>query len=236
MFKSLAERTVTKMACLDPIESHYRLVPYVAKRFLGVASAKGESFEDIVQSGYIGLLYAHRTFDPDMSIKFSTYAISVIIRTIRNHLRDQGGRVYIPRPIRDYVDRIHRLGLHDESAEVIAEKFNITLRWAKRTLAALHAIQTYSLDRPAYLDGKPVNLYDYHVCESDFSSAVVNDFLDTLPPRERTILQMYMSGRRQHEIGQHVSLGQVAVSRTLKRIGIKLKQYLEGDDLHERSS
>ena len=101
--KLLRARAGDAQARDELVEENLPLVRFLTKRFVG----RGAEGEDLFQYGCIGLLKAIDRFDPDYSVRFSTYAVPVILGEIRRYLRDDGP-LHVSRTIHDNARRVER--------------------------------------------------------------------------------------------------------------------------------
>lgn len=204
------------------IVANMRLVLSVIKRFW----AKRKCADDVFQAGMIGLIKSVDNFDLSVGVKFSTYAVPMIMGEIKRHLRD-GNSLRVPRSIRDtaYLALKTRTELEkdddDVSMEKIADKMNVAL---SEVVYALDAISdTVSLFDPVYNKaGDELLLVDQigdekNVEENWAESVALSNALSTLSERERKIVMMrYFEGKTQTEISAEVGISQAQVSRLEK--------------------
>ena len=134
------------------IQGNLRLVLSVIRRF----SNHNENLDDLFQIGCIGLMKSIDNFDPTIGVKFSTYAVPMIIGEIRRYLRDNSS-YRIPRSLRDTAykaihakELLSRTSTHEPTLEEIAKECELTV---EEIVYALDAIQTpLSLFDPVYTD------------------------------------------------------------------------------------
>ncbi|HEY3415389.1 MAG TPA: sigma-70 family RNA polymerase sigma factor, partial [Armatimonadota bacterium] len=132
--------------------AHLELVHSVARRFMGL----GESLEDLVQEGSIGLLNAVDLFDPDRGVKFSTYACHLIIGQIQHYLRDRGRLIRQPAWVQELNTKVARateqlfqqLG-RDPQVEEIAAHLHLTEDVVQNVISARELNRVLSLSAPA---------------------------------------------------------------------------------------
>ncbi len=210
-----------------------RLVLSVIKRFWGAKS----SSDDVFQAGVIGLIKAIDNFDLNVGVKFSTYAVPMIIGEIKRHLRD-GNSLRIARSIRDRAYQIlkTRSELEKENKEAgleqIAEVMNLKL---SEVVYALDAISdTVSLYDPVYnKSGDTLMLMDQlgdekNTDENWTERVALDTALQALPEREkRIIILRYYEGKTQTEISKEVGISQAQVSRLEKNALKEIKSYIQ---------
>ena len=204
------------------IVANMRLVLSVIKRFW----AKKANQDDVFQAGCIGLIKAIDNFDLKFEVKFSTYAVPMIIGEIKRYLRD-GNSLRVPRSIRDTaylalktrgeLEKEHK----DASLENIAEVMNVAVT---EVVYALDAISdTVSLYDPVYgQDDDALLLMDQlgdgkNTDENWTEKVALDSAMDRLGEREKRIIYLrYYEGKTQTEISQEVGISQAQVSRLEK--------------------
>ena len=205
------------------------LIYSVAKRFLG----RGVEMEDLFQIGSIGLLKAVDHFDPSYEVRFSTYAVPMIVGEIKRFLRDDG-ILKVSRSLKENCGRIYQakeklekeLGREPGLDEIAAE---VELSLEEVILALESTAEVESLHKTIYQgDGNDISLMD-RLPENGQEQALDRIFLDemlqSLDARERQLIGMrYFQNRTQTEIAAELGVSQVQVSRMEKRILKKLKE------------
>ena len=204
------------------VVGNMRLVLSLVKRFW----AKRANADDVFQAGCIGLLKAIDNFDLRVGVKFSTYAVPMIMGEIKRYLRD-GNSLRVSRSIRDTAYRVLKtresIEEKDEEAtiEKIAETMNVAL---KEVVYALDAISDpVSLFEPVFnQSGDALMLMDQIYDEKNNDEvwtehAALSEAMTRLGERERTILVLrYYEGKTQTEISDEVGISQAQVSRLEK--------------------
>lgn len=215
------------------IYGNLRLVLSVMHRFLN----RYPNAEDLFQVGCVGLIKAIDNFDMTLNLKFSTYAVPMIIGEIRRFLRDNNS-VRVTRSMRDLAyqalktrDRLEGQLNREPTVEEIAKELNESF---KNVSIALDAIsEPMSLYDPIYNDDSDTislleQVSDTSCDENDFSTKVsIKEALKQLPPKEREILEMrYFMGKTQIEISKTVGISQAQVSRLEKNALLSVKKAL----------
>jgi len=202
---------------------HEPLVRYVARRFMG----RGREMEDLYQLGRLGLHKAVKNFDTGYSVKFSTYAVPLIMGEIRRFLRDDG-QIHISRSIRENSVRVARL--IEESGEnmpvsEMAEKLGLT---KEETVLAMEAGRSVrSLSEPIGDDG---GLLLQDTIGSDSTEEVLgrmalDEMLSRLPPFEKELIERrYFLEQTQTSIAKELGMTQVQISRLESRILKRLRE------------
>ena len=212
------------------IVANMRLVLSIIKRFW----AKRINSDDVFQAGMIGLIKSVDNFDLSVGVKFSTYAVPMIIGEIKRFLRD-GNSLRISRSIRDtaYLALKTRgeLEKNDEEAslENIASAMNVAV---SEVVYALDAISdTVSLYDPVFnKNGDTLLLMDQisdekNTDENWTESAAITTAIETLGEREKKIIYLrYFEGKTQTEISKSVGISQAQVSRLEKNALREIKQ------------
>ena len=200
---------------------------YIVKRFLG----RGAEYDDLFQWGCLGLVKAIDRFDPDYPVRFSTYAVPVIMGEIRRSLRDDGP-VHVSRTIHEQARRIdafikqygsenHRTPEIDEIAGALGmDREGVVLAMNSRR-------QVRSLSEPVAGE-EGLRLMD--VLGVDTMPRVDNrltlaNMLRDLPDRDRAIIvRRYFQSHTQTQIARDMGLTQVQVSRLESRILKRMRQ------------
>lgn len=215
------------------IVANLRLVLSVVHRF----GAKGERADDMFQVGCVGLMKSIDNFDQSLNVKFSTYAVPMIVGEIRRYLRDNNS-VRVSRSLRDVAYRalqakeeLSKNQFKEPSLDEIAKKIDVPL---KTVTFALDAISdTVSLEDPVYSDGSDsLALLDQiadtkHTDENIFENISLKDAIKTLSDREREILLMrYYVGKTQTEVSSEIGISQAQVSRLEKTALKTIKEFM----------
>lgn len=211
------------------IDGNLRLVLSIIQRF----TARGENLDDLFQVGCIGLIKAVDNFNTDLDVKFSTYAVPMIIGEVRRYLRDNNA-VRVSRSVRDLAYKA--LGAREALSKTMAKEPSIdeiAAELAKsgdrhtkeEIISALEAIvEPISLYEPVYSDGSSDSLYIMDQI-SDLScndevwleSIALKEALKHLSERERLIIRMrFFRGKTQMEIAAEIGISQAQVSRLEK--------------------
>ncbi|MDY2590889.1 MAG: RNA polymerase sporulation sigma factor SigG [Agathobacter sp.] len=215
------------------IQGNLRLVLSVIKRFHN----NNENVDDLFQIGCIGLMKSIDNFDPTMGVKFSTYAVPMIIGEVRRYLRDNSS-YRLPRSLRDTAyNAIHtkellsRTATHEPTLEEISKECEIPV---DDIVYALDAIQTpLSLFDPIYTDGGDAlyvmdQIADKKNKEENWISeiALVNA-MDRLNDRDQEIIKMrFFEGKTQIEVADEIHISQAQVSRLEKNALKSMHNYL----------
>jgi len=215
------------------IRGNLRLVLSVIQRF----SNRGENVDDLFQVGCIGLIKALDNFDISQNVRFSTYAVPMIIGEIRRYLRDNNS-IHVSRSLRDTAYKA--LQARDRLATELGREPNIT-ELAKHMdlprediVQALEAIQDpVSLFEPVFNDGgDAVFVMDQVKNEKDADDSwlegiSIKEAMRRLSDRERRILKMrFFEGRTQMEVAGEVGISQAQVSRLEKSALSMMRKYV----------
>lgn len=204
------------------IKANLRLVLSVIKRFW----RKKANSDDVFQAGCIGLIKAIDNFDTSFNVKFSTYAVPMIIGEIKRYLRD-GNSMRVARSIRDtaYQALKAREELERREEEVTLEKIALEMNAEVSEVAyALDAISdTVSLYDPVFdKDGDELLLVDQigddkNTDEKWTENVALDSALSVLDKREQKVIYLrYFEGKTQTEISEQVGISQAQVSRIEK--------------------
>lgn len=215
------------------ISGNLRLVLSVIQRF----NNRGEYVDDLFQVGCIGLIKAIDNFDLNQNVKFSTYAVPMIIGEIRRYLRDNTP-IRVSRSLRDIAYKVlqvrdvlaNKLSREPSVGEIAGE---LDLK-REEIIFALDAIQEpVSLFEPIYHDGgDPIFVMDQisdekNVDERWLEILSIKEALTRLGEREKLILTMrYYRGKTQMEVAEEIGISQAQVSRLEKAALGQLKKYV----------
>lgn len=200
-----------------------RLVLSIIQRFGG----RKESPDDLFQVGCIGLIKAVDNFNIDLNVKFSTYAVPMIIGEIRRYLRDNNA-IRISRSMRDLAYRslsvreeISREKQTDPTPDEIAEKLGESREAVVRAMEAI--IEPISLYEPVFTEnGDSLYVIDQlaDIGASDeawLEKIALAEALESLGERERRIIDMrFYKNKTQMEIAEEIGISQAQVSRLEK--------------------
>lgn len=222
-----------KAAREELIVGNLRLVLSIIQRF----NPKGESANDLFQVGCIGLIKSIDNFNLEFDVKFSTYAVAMIIGEIRRYQRDNNS-VRISRSVRDLAYRalqvkeeISRNEQREATIKEIAERLGES---EKSVGAAMEAIvEPVSLYDSVYNDGED-SVYvidklsdDTNVSEDWVESISLRDALKRLNERELGIItRRFYKGKTQMEIAEEIGISQAQVSRLEKGAIDKLRKFM----------
>ncbi len=220
-----------KAARDELVKGNLRLVLSVIQRF----SNRGENLDDLFQVGCIGLIKAIDNFDTGMDVKFSTYAVPMVIGEIRRYLRDNNS-VRVSRSMRDTAykamqikERVMGEQGREPGVEEIAKELNIP---KEDVVLALEAIaEPVSLYEAVYSDGgDTIYVMDQIGDNNDDSNwldeILLREEIKNLSPREKRILTLrFMQGKTQMEVAQEVGISQAQVSRLEKGAMNKIKNH-----------
>ena len=215
------------------IKGNLRLVLSVIQRF----SSSNENVDDLFQIGCIGLIKAIDNFDVTQNVKFSTYAVPMILGEVRRYLRDNNS-IRVSRSLRDTAykalyarDALTKKNLREPTIMEIADEVGIS---KEEITYAMDAIQTpVSLYEPVYTDGgDPLCVMDQisdkkNREENWIEQLSLNEAMKRLPERERHIIDMrFFEGKTQTEVAEEVGISQAQVSRLEKNALKAMRNYL----------
>ena len=211
-----------KKAREDLISGNLRLVLSVIQRFTN----RGENLDDLFQVGCIGLIKAIDNFDTNHDVRFSTYAVPMIIGEVRRYLRDNNP-IRVSRSLRDTAyhamqikERLSNEKGYEPTVEEIAKEMNLK---KEDVVIALEAVvDPVSFYEPVYSNGgDTIFLMDQigsNESDSDWVNEIVlKESIKNLPEREKKILSMrFMRGMTQTEVANEIGISQAQVSRLEK--------------------
>jgi len=216
------------------VNGNLRLVLSVIQRFTN----RGEYVDDLFQVGCIGLMKAIDNFDLGQNVKFSTYAVPMIIGEIRRYLRDNNP-IRVSRSLKDIAykalqvrDTLVKKNSREPSINEIAEALDIP---REQIVFALDAIQEpISLFEPIYHDGgDPIFVMDQIGDEKNVDSSwlekiAIKEALNKLNQREKHILTLrFFDGKTQMEVADEIGISQAQVSRLEKAALHHMRKYVQ---------
>lgn len=222
-------RNGDKKARDELINGNLKLVLSVIQRFTN----RGEPLDDLFQVGCIGLIKAIDNFDIDLGVRFSTYAVPMIIGEVRRYLRDNNA-VRVSRSMRDTAYRAIQVREslankldREPTVEEIAKELDMK---KENVVIALEAIvEPVSLYEPVYNDGGEAiyvmdQIGDKNTADSWMDEILLRDSIRGLSDREKRILNLrFMLGKTQTEVAEEVGISQAQVSRLEKGALKKIK-------------
>lgn len=223
-----------KQAREEYIRGNLRLVLSVIQRF----SNSGENVDDLFQIGCIGLMKAIDNFNPDLMVKFSTYAVPMILGEVRRYLRDYNSSIRVSRSLRDTAykaiyakEQLTKKNNREPTVMEIAEEVGLS---KEDVVFALDAIQSpVSLYEPVYSDGGDTlyvmdQISDQKNREENWIQEIsLKEALNRLPSREKHIIELrFYEGKTQMEVAEEIHISQAQVSRLEKNALKSMKAYL----------
>lgn len=204
------------------INCNLRLVLSIAQRY----AHKVDNLDDIFQIGCVGLIKATDNFSVEVGVRFSTYAVPMILGEIRRYLRE--GSIRVSRGVRDVAykalqtrERLERESVDEASINMIAEEMNLPVY---KVLYCLDAItEPISLSEAVYSDEEDSlslqdNIADTKCSENVWAENIsLFDALNALEDKEKSIvMKRYFEGKTQNEVSKEIGLSQAQVSRIEK--------------------
>ncbi len=215
------------------IQGNLRLVLSVIQRF----NNRGENLDDLFQVGCIGLIKAIDNFDLSQNVKFSTYAVPMIVGEIRRYLRDNNP-IRVSRSLRDIAykalqvrDQLTNKNTKEPSINEISNELGIS---REEVVFALDAIQDpISLFEPIYHDsGDAIYVMDQVSDEKNqdeiwLENIALQEAMQKLNEREKLILNLrFFEGKTQMEVAQEIGISQAQVSRLEKNALSHMRKYI----------
>lgn len=212
------------------INGNLRLVLSVIQRFTG----RGENLDDLFQVGCIGLIKSIDNFDITQNVRFSTYAVPMIIGEIRRYLRDNNS-IRVSRSIKDTAykamqvkERLASKNQNEPTVQEIAKELGISV---EEVVIALESIVSpISLYDPVYTDGgDTIYVLDQVGDNNDdrnwLDEIALKEAIKNLSEREKNILSLrFMQGKTQMEVSEEIGISQAQVSRLEKSALQRIRQ------------
>ncbi|MEF9952735.1 MAG: RNA polymerase sporulation sigma factor SigF [Clostridium sp.] len=215
------------------VKSNIGLIASIAKKFLN----RGYEYEDLFQLGSIGMIKAIKNFNDQFNVKFSTYAVPMIMGEIKRFLRDDG-LIKVSRSLKETAKKVKMT--KERMAKELGRE--ATLDEISKDMCISQEDILLSLEsttRPEYLyetihqdDGSPVLLIDKIGVDKDYGSEVVDkialkDCISKLDSRSRQVIMLrYFKDMTQNQIAEILGISQVQVSRIEKKVLKILKEGL----------
>ncbi|NLK43080.1 MAG: RNA polymerase sporulation sigma factor SigG [Tissierellia bacterium] len=215
------------------IQGNLRLVLSIIQRF----NRRGEHVDDLFQVGCIGLIKAIDNFDLSQNVRFSTYAVPMIIGEIRRYLRDNNS-IRVSRSLRDIAyralqarEQLINKNSKEPTIYEIAEELNLP---KEEVVFALEAIQEpISLFEPIFHDsGDAIYVMDQVKDEKAedevwLSQIALREAIEKLNNREKQILNLrFFEGKTQMEVAEEIGISQAQVSRLEKNALRQMRKYI----------
>jgi RNA polymerase sporulation-specific sigma factor len=221
-----------RVAREELISGNLRLVLSVIQRFTN----RGENLDDLFQIGCIGLIKAIDNFDPIHEVRFSTYAVPMIIGEMRRYLRDNNS-IRVSRSMRDTAykamqvkERLTNKFLREPTIEEIAKELELPKEDVVLSLEAI--VEPVSLYEPVYSDGgDTIYVMDQVGDKNDdvnwLNEISLKDALEKLSNREKKILSLrFFDGKTQMEVASEIGISQAQVSRLEKGALDRIKKQI----------
>ena len=217
------------------VQGNLKLVLSILKKFIN----KYENLDDLFQIGCIGLLKAIDNFDLSHEVKFSTYAVPMILGEVKRYIRDNTSCIRVSRSTKDLAYKVIKMKeehLQTTGEEIqnedIARKLGVQLYDVINALESLK--EPISMFEPIYNDGgDTIYLYDQIEDKSNSSTELstklaISAAIDNLNSREKYILdERFITGKTQMEIAKELNISQAQVSRLEKGAIKQLKKVLK---------
>ena len=215
------------------VEKNIALVKSLVKKFLN----RGYEYEDLFQLGSIGLVKAIYNYNPSYNVRFSTYAVPMIIGDIKRFLRDDS-MIKVSRSLKELVTKANAAKEYlkaelkrEPTIQEIAENIEsspdeiIYAMEAVRAPTSIYDVIYEDDDNPILLIDKVSEEYSQE--DEAMVRLTLKDLLSKLEKRERTIIVMrYFQDKTQSEIAKLLDISQVQVSRIEKRILKKMREMI----------
>lgn len=223
------------------IVNHINLVRFLASKFKN----RGESLEDLIQVGTIGLIKAIDRFDPERGLEFTTYATPTIMGEIKRHFRDKGWSVRVPRRLQELSAKVNQatdeLTNQLQRSPSVAEIADYLGSSVDEVLEAMESSSAYSSvpleGGGSGEDDESPSVIDHYATEDPDLAAsddriVLEQAIADFSPREQDIIKMrFEQGLTQVEIAEREGISQVQVSRLLRRALRRLQDKIDPEGL-----
>lgn len=211
------------------VTMHLPLVQHLARRYQG----RGESLEDLVQVGTVGLLQAVDRFDPDRGTELSTFATPTILGEIRRHFRDRTWAVRVPRGLQELQARVTAMAdtltrelQRPPTVRELADALDVSTDHVLEALEARHAYSTDSIDG----DPDDASAWSDRLGWTDPAFDAIEErealrpLLQALSARDQRIIALrFGQNMSQARIAEELGISQMQVSRLLARALAELR-------------
>ena len=209
------------------IECNMPLVKSIAKRFYGRLE-----FDDLLQLGCMGFIKAINNFDPSFEVRFSTYAVPMIMGEIKRFIRDDGS-IKVSRALKTlslkisrYVEEFKNAHLREPSLEEISSALAVDMNdivFALDASKMVVSIYAESEENGGELIDRLVT--NEHASDEALDKILMKEIISTLPEREKKIIILrYFRDKTQSEVAKEMGVSQVQVSRLEGKILQKIKE------------
>lgn len=216
------------------IVGNLRLVLSVIQKFSG----RGENADDLFQVGCVGLIKAIKNFDLSVGVKFSTYAVPMIIGEIRRYLRDYNS-IRVSRSLKDIAYKalqtkeiLMRESSTEPTLEQIAQKMEMDVKQISNALDAIQ--EPISLYEPVFSDGTDTlfvmdQVSDKKSLDENWIEEIsLREAISKLSGREKSIIMLrFFQGRTQMEVASEIGISQAQVSRLEKNAIQRIRKGFE---------
>ncbi len=222
------------------IVSHLNLVRFLASKFKN----RGESLDDLIQVGTIGLIKAIDRFEPERGLECTTYATPTIMGEIKRHFRDKGWSVRVPRRLQELSAKVNQATdeltkdlQRSPSVDEIAASLGVTVDEVLEAMESSSAYSSVPLEGGGSGDQDAPSVIDHYATEDQDLLAsddrmVIEDTIGSFSPREQEVLKMrFQDGLTQVEIAKRLGVSQVQVSRFLRRTLKKVQDRIDPEGL-----
>lgn len=217
----------------EDITKHRGMVYKLASKYIRQVRDPAIDFDDLLSEAYLALTKAYERFDPSKGFAFSTFAFTTVSGYLQSFIDRKGSQIRFPAHVVLLGNRINRLDLAEKPADEIAQQLDLSVEQVKAALDYLKKRLTPSLDRP--MTNSATNTPDQ---ETDMSSAVgqeddlsrmfVQEFLDTLCPKNRAVAELLMQGYNRRQIGKMQDVSHQAIWQRLEKIKTEYLKFEQG--------
>ncbi|WP_338841966.1 sigma-70 family RNA polymerase sigma factor [Paenibacillus glucanolyticus] len=225
----------------EDIEKHNGMVHRLAGRYHRQVLDPAIDYEDLVAEAQIGLLKAYERFDPKKGYAFSTFAFATVAGYLQNFLARRGTRIRFPAHAVTLANKIYREGLEIEPLEKIAKLLGKPVSYVQTAMEYLASLNIYEIDRPQtnYMsgtEGEKSNSHFLVISEDDNSLVFVDEFLSTIKPRDREVVELVMKGFNYRQIGNMAGVSHQAIWNRMKKIKDYYIKFDQGQTIRKKGS
>lgn len=211
-------------------EKHKRFITRLTTRYRAKGMNIGLDFEDVRGLVYVGFVKSYYQFDQERGNKFVTLLAAHVFGEVSKGMRDYGHNVHFTRVVKDAAMSVFKNEWQKERPEYIAEQLEITYQEATEALTYL-GYTSKSFDAPSInpTDNSETSYHDLYGKTQDHFPIYWNEFVSNLNDEEKSVIALRKQDKNQKSIGEELGFKQVEISRKLKKIKQKYKQYQKGE-------
>lgn len=202
----------------EDIQKHSGMVHQLANKRWRQVRDPSIAFEDLVSEANIGLMQAYERFEPEKGFAFSTFAFRTIDGLLQRFLNLRDGTVRFPNHTIYLAGQIRKQGLEELKRDQIARQLDVSVDAVDQAFAYWQARHVVHLDRPIDESDPDATLEHLAKTHDDQSEIMANEFLNTLKPKHRQVVELKMQGLLNADVARHIGMSSERVRQILLRV------------------